>query len=1050
MSSSGVEASDMLAAALEQMDDIIAGTKVEFQNGTAESEKSISSEENVVRVLKLLEDLKESLEEAEEMLHSAATRNQVPESTSTYILKWLSCGDALQTNGHSPTCNHDNYEEKIERLEGDKESLTLQNSVLTEQVEAQTSRLNELQQNVDELQEHIAKTEQMLQQEITTKSKLEMEKLDLMAELSDLKIKLASADKDPEERLKETMNEVADHKIQIREKDDEIEKLRNEIIILRKVKEASAALGKDSEASKLKEAVESLMIANNEKDIRIEELRLSLNRYKKVHEMVIHAQGKKGDSGVADGDQSDTASTISSQPSNIDVEEFYRDAQKGKEDLETTQKTSMPSPTATSTPVGAAVHTIPVSAMVHATPTPQRPTFQDVNSPPSTIVNDDTVVYQGKTSTPTQPGTPSNTTATTTTTTTVITILGEQRTPVAQTAPPTQPLKSSSLEELRDIQVQDTAKPQPYPDYSTLPNSPRKPKEAEPEQVKEETPTTPQTTSQLNGFDMFPRMPDQPKPQQPSTEDNKLNYRGKTGVTFGGKGLLKTKSGGGKRSTSAPNLAETEVAGLEEEQQQANRGVGLQRYGGLSTLDRANDYPTSPKEQKKKKKGIKRFFGKLRRSSSGSWNPDSEPDDEDDYDAFKRGGRLRATAGARLGWSKDFKSNDYIDVPFAKWDSEKVAGWMHEMGLGNYVSGCRNYVKNGSTLIKASPHFFEKELGIKHPLHRKKLQLALRAIASEEPDKMGELDYNWVARWLDDVGLPQYKDSFNEARIDGRMLHYLTVDDLFYLKVTNSFHHVSIKRGIQCLRIQNFHPNCLKRRPTDESWQNGAEVMLWTNHRVMEWLRSVDLSEYAPNLRGSGVHGSLMVLDPHFTAETLASLLLIPPNKTLLRRHLATHFVALVGADCQAKKREAEQNPNIIPLSQLAKMKAKKKSSSMMRKKKSGCEPEDYICPMNIEMPTVPKSQRGPRNPHTNGSIANNYRTEVRSADMVHKQDDEEEGGGGEDNGDAPPPQPPPQEPVNEMDEGAVRQIGAFSEDINKLTNMLAEEEFDDGITSNV
>lgn len=38
-----------------------------------------------------------------------------------------------------------------------------------------------------------------------------------------------------------------------------------------------------------------------------------------------------------------------------------------------------------------------------------------------------------------------------------------------------------------------------------------------------------------------------------------------------------------------------------------------------------------------------------------------------------------------------------------------------------------------------------------------------------------------------------------------------------------------------------------------------AEISQWTNHRVMEWLRSVDLAEYAPNLRGSGVHGGLMV-----------------------------------------------------------------------------------------------------------------------------------------------------------------------------------------------
>ena len=32
-----------------------------------------------------------------------------------------------------------------------------------------------------------------------------------------------------------------------------------------------------------------------------------------------------------------------------------------------------------------------------------------------------------------------------------------------------------------------------------------------------------------------------------------------------------------------------------------------------------------------------------------------------------------------------------------------------------------------------------------------------------------------LSGWLDDIGLPQYKDQFLEARIDGRMLHLLTV-----------------------------------------------------------------------------------------------------------------------------------------------------------------------------------------------------------------------------------------------------------------------------------
>lgn len=32
-----------------------------------------------------------------------------------------------------------------------------------------------------------------------------------------------------------------------------------------------------------------------------------------------------------------------------------------------------------------------------------------------------------------------------------------------------------------------------------------------------------------------------------------------------------------------------------------------------------------------------------------------------------------------------------------------------------------------------------------------------------------------ISGWLDDIGLPQYKSHFDEARVDGRMLHYMTV-----------------------------------------------------------------------------------------------------------------------------------------------------------------------------------------------------------------------------------------------------------------------------------
>lgn len=31
-----------------------------------------------------------------------------------------------------------------------------------------------------------------------------------------------------------------------------------------------------------------------------------------------------------------------------------------------------------------------------------------------------------------------------------------------------------------------------------------------------------------------------------------------------------------------------------------------------------------------------------------------------------------------------------------------------------------------------------------------------------------------IPGWLDDIGLPQYKDSFSDGSVDGRMLNYLT------------------------------------------------------------------------------------------------------------------------------------------------------------------------------------------------------------------------------------------------------------------------------------
>uniref|UniRef100_A0A0K8T2K7 SAM domain-containing protein n=1 Tax=Lygus hesperus TaxID=30085 RepID=A0A0K8T2K7_LYGHE len=350
----------------------------------------------------------------------------------------------------------------------------------------------------------------------------------------------------------------------------------------------------------------------------------------------------------------------------------------------------------------------------------------------------------------------------------------------------------------------------------------------------------------------------------------------------------------------------------------------------------------SPSMQTSAPKGIRKIFGKMKRSGSG--NLDDIPSDE----PFTRGG-VRSTAGPRLCGNSQAIRND---KPFSEWSSENICEWLKEMGLDSSVPEARRWVKSGQMLLTATPHEIDKELNVKSGLLRKKLHLALEAergpnAADPMLDCAGRLEPGWVLRWLDDIGLPQYKGSFMSARLDGRVLHRLSLDDLQGLHINLALHVASIKAGIHVLRKEKFDPHCLIRRSDPEN-ETEDRVELWTNHRVMEWLRVVDLAEYAPNLRGSGVHGGLMVHEDRFTETLLASVLSIPSEKTLLRRHLATHFKELLGADIIQKKREAETTLGYIPLTLSLKAKVPKKSQFTLKRKKSKYEDEEeLVCPLN-------------------------------------------------------------------------------------------------------
>ncbi|XP_050568282.1 liprin-beta-1 isoform X6 [Cygnus atratus] len=973
------DASDMLAAALEQMDGIIAGSKaLEYSNGIFDCQSPTSPFMGGLRALHLVEDLRGLLEmmEADER---EGLRCQVPDSTAEALIEWL---QSQMTNGHI-SGNGDVYQERLARLENDKESLVLQVSVLTDQVEAQGEKIRDLEFCLEEHREKLNATEEMLQQELLSRTSLETQKLDLMAEISNLKLKLTSVEKDRldyedrfrdtedliqeinelrlrvgemdderlqyEKKLKTTKDELAALKEKLEQKEAEVKRLQEKLVcklkgegieILDRDENCKKKLkDKNIEVQKMKKAVESLMAANEEKDRKIEELRQSLNRYKKVQDMVILAQGKKG--------------------KESDSEDFLNSGSVSTVLLDTPSLTD-PEKSPSPTPVTASPIHDEFNMNIHEENSLQIHTsVLQISIPSFSSMSKSSEIVAEKVKTQPRSDPASD--------------LSEGRS--TGSSPGTQLCDSPVTSSLQKSSSLGSLKKETY-------EADRDPAQKPTEQVK--------PPMEGNNFATLP-------PKSPShgvTGDEDSFGTRKARSSFG-RGFFKIKNN--KRTASAPNLAETEKGSADH--------LDL---AGLPPRPKETDSlqmtPPSP-DSKKKARGIKKFFGKLKRSQSTTFNLDDMSETE-----FKRGG-TRATAGPRLGWSRDLgQSHNELDMPFAKWTKEQVCNWLQDQGLGSYISSGRQWILSGQTLLQASQQDLEKELGIKHPLHRKKLQLALQALGSEEENNHGKLDYHWVTRWLDDIGLPQYKTQFDEGKVDGRMLHYMSVDDLLSLKVVSVLHHLSIKRAIQVLRINNFEPNCLRRRPSDESNVTPSEVTQWTNHRVMEWLRSVDLAEYAPNLRGSGVHGGLMVLEPRFNVETMAQLLNIPPNKTLLRRHLATHFNLLVGQDAQQKKREAMESPDYVLLTATAKVKPKKLAFSnfgSLRKKKQD-DVEEYVCPMELGRASGSGSKKG----FKPGLDIRVYDDD--DLDRLEQMEDSE---------------------------GTVRQIGAFSEGINNLTHMLKEDE---------
>ncbi|KAM6408332.1 liprin-beta-2 [Rhynochetos jubatus] len=892
-----------------------------------------------------------------------------------------------QVNHHSS--NNETYQERLARLEGDKESLILQVSVLTDQVEAQGEKIRDLEICLEGHQLKLNATEEMLQQELLSRTSLETEKLDLMAEVSDLKIKLVGMEKEQSE-YEEKQNKAESVVNLISELQEQMCRLQLEInsrIQERKTQDRKPDLTPNGPQSSPRSVVEALSQKNccrcdgllqelRHLKIKVEELENERNQYEwKLKATKAEIAQLQEQLALKDAEIERLQSQLSRTSSHSEVaerEEVYRRRLKEKHQEVQRLKIGMESLLAANEEkdrrieeltlllsqyrrvkeIIIAAHGSSISGGSEEDLETSLRKWNLLNNPQGELLRAEAssgelspallspVPHKATEISGSVPASSANSTS-------------PQEESLDSTNRVPQKKKSSSLEDLQSESLEKNKPLVKGSKYQTLPGK-------------------------------------LPRPLQNGEQGTHSSPDGCVGNDSEDSSVLGLNR---IRSVSAPVLGEME---------NVDGTVGSDDLSPLSSgTDSGPQSPLST-ENRKSPKGIKKIWGKIRRTQSGNF-----PADDLGLAEFRRGG-LRATAGPRLSRSKETKGqkSDY-NAPFAQWSTERVCNWLEDFGLGQYVIFARQWVTSGHTLLIATPQDMEKEMGIKHPLHRKKLVLAIKSINAKQDEKSAQLDHIWVTRWLDDIGLPQYKDQFHEARVDGRMLQYLTVNDLLFLKVTSQLHHLSIKCAIHVLHVNGFNPHCLRRRPVEENNVSPSEVVQWSNHRVMEWLRSVDLAEYAPNLRGSGVHGGLIILEPRFNGDTLAMLLNIPPQKTLLRRHLTTNFNVLIGPATQQEKREITESTAYAPLTTTAKVRPKKLGFSHfgnLRKKKFD-ESTDYICPMDA-------------NPAATNGTQKNYGGIKGLTAFTDRELDQ-----------------------MEHSEGTVMQIGALSQGISRLTTMLSQDE---------
>lgn len=86
--------------------------------------------------------------------------------------------------------------------------------------------------------------------------------------------------------------------------------------------------------------------------------------------------------------------------------------------------------------------------------------------------------------------------------------------------------------------------------------------------------------------------------------------------------------------------------------------------------------------------------------------------------------------------------------------------------------------------------------------------------------------------------------------------------------------------------------------------------MVWSNERVIKWIQSIGLKEYANNLIDSGVHGGVLAFDESYDWQQMALALEIPMHDQASRQLLHAEFNNLIATATQRNVASPAEHAN--------------------------------------------------------------------------------------------------------------------------------------------